>query len=264
MANGKNGLYFKIGLFILIGIALIVGGIVFLASKNLWQKTITMETYFSESVQGLSKGSPVKFLGMDIGEVTDIATVSNIYYDQIKTDIEKSNRYIYVKMAINPRFFNAEYVNNIDKEIKNDIYNGLRVKLALQGLTGNAYLEFAYADVSIHPTISIFWTPENYYIPSIPSTLAYFSENVSYLLRELRKVDFKQLFDSFQNLMDVYDEAGISLSKFLEDTRQQTGDLIPNLTSASRNVQQLTEQVKENPSSVIFGKPPQKLDLNKL
>lgn len=263
MANGKNTNYFLIGTFILTGIFLIIGTIVFLASKNLWQKTVTMETYFTESVQGLSKGSPVKFLGMDIGEVTDIATVDNIYYDQIKNN-KQNNKFIYIKMAISPRFFNAEHVDNLDEEIKNDLYKGLRVKLALQGLTGNAYLEFSYADTSIHPSLTISWVPENYYIPSIPSTLAYFSENVSYILRELRKVNFQQLFNSFEDLMQTYEQTGMSMNKFFENGIEQTNELLPNLTAASKNIQSITEQAKQNPASLIFSKPPEKLDLNKL
>lgn len=264
MANDANTNYFKIGMFILTGIFLIIVAIVSLASKSLWQKTIVMETYFTESVQGLSIGSPVKYLGMDIGEVTDIATVDNIYYDQKIVSSENNNKFIYIKMSISPRFFNADHVANLDQEIKSQLAKGLRIKLALQGLTGNAYLELAYVNPDEHPPLSVSWQPKDYYIPSFPSTLTYFSENASYILRELRKIDFQQVFNSFQELMQTYEQTGISANKLLETGNLHAEDFLTNLAATARNARQITEQAKQNPSSIIFGQPPQKLDLNKL
>ena len=65
--------YFKLGLFV---IGAIISGIVVLlviGSGRWFERKITVETYFNESVQGLDLGSKMKFKGVVIGEVTKIS-----------------------------------------------------------------------------------------------------------------------------------------------------------------------------------------------
>ena len=65
--------YFKLGLFV-IG-ALVAGVVVVLVigSGRWFERKITIETYFNESVQGLDLGSKIKFKGVVIGDVTKIS-----------------------------------------------------------------------------------------------------------------------------------------------------------------------------------------------
>jgi phospholipid/cholesterol/gamma-HCH transport system substrate-binding protein len=55
----KKPSYFKIGLFVIAGIFLIFAAVVVLGSGLLHQEKAYFETYFDESVSGLSVGSPV-------------------------------------------------------------------------------------------------------------------------------------------------------------------------------------------------------------
>jgi hypothetical protein len=59
--------YFRVGLFMFVGIGLIGSCAVILGGQGLFQTPVPFETYFDESVQGLEKGSPVKFRGVSIG-----------------------------------------------------------------------------------------------------------------------------------------------------------------------------------------------------
>ena len=43
-----------------------------LGAGNVFKRTVTIETYFDESVQGLDVGSAVKYRGVQIGRVTRI------------------------------------------------------------------------------------------------------------------------------------------------------------------------------------------------
>lgn len=271
----KETSYFSIGIFILTGIALIIAALIIFGAKTFFQNVIYVETYFDESVQGLSNGSPVKYLGMEVGRVVDIKTVHAVYSLITPEQGQKIGRYIYVKMSISPQLFNIANHNNeetdLQEQIKRDVDQGLRIKLAIQGLTGNAYLELDFVDPKANIPLAIYWTPENYYIPSMPSTLAYFSDSAQYLLGELRKVDFKKMFNTISELagttqvtMENASKTMDSTDKLLANTNHQVVEMMTNLQAVSENIRFLTERLRSNPSAVIFSKQPEKLDLNKL
>ena len=62
--------YFRVGLFVLVGVALIGSCTVILGGRGLFKDPILLETYFDESVQGLEVGSPVKLRGVQLGTVS--------------------------------------------------------------------------------------------------------------------------------------------------------------------------------------------------
>ena len=59
--------YFKIGLFTLAALALLVGAIIAWGAGAFAADRAIVETYMDESVQGLDMGSPVKFRGVNVG-----------------------------------------------------------------------------------------------------------------------------------------------------------------------------------------------------
>ena len=73
--------YFKLGLFIIIGSVLVAAAIVILGVGALFQDKIMMETYLDESAQGLAVGSPVKFRGVQIGNIERLGFAKNKYKD---------------------------------------------------------------------------------------------------------------------------------------------------------------------------------------
>jgi ABC-type transporter Mla subunit MlaD len=270
MTSNQKTNYFAIGMFILVGMFLIIVTIIIFGSKSLLKQAVYVETYFNESVQGLSKGSAVKYLGMDIGQVEDIATVEGIYDGGKNNLLRDGGKYIYVKMAVSPRFFHAPFNMKLEDVVRQDVAKGLRVKLALQGLTGNAYLELDYVNPQTR-VLPISWKPANYYIPSMTSTLAYFSDNVQYLLSELRSIDIKKVVDSFEQLINstnktvsTFDQTATSANQLLQNTNHQMYDVMANFRVISQNIRAVSEHAKAHPAAVLFGKPPKRVDLNRL
>ena len=51
--------HYKLGLFVILGIAAAIAVAVFLGAQSMRKETVTYHTYFNESVQGLDVGSPV-------------------------------------------------------------------------------------------------------------------------------------------------------------------------------------------------------------
>ena len=97
--------YFRLGLFVLVGLALIVAGVVVLGAGALLRPTILAETYFNESVQGLDVGAPVKYLGVEIGKVSWIGFVPAKYQ---MTNVDESVRFgqlVMVEVSLDPTKF---------------------------------------------------------------------------------------------------------------------------------------------------------------
>ncbi|MBN1684343.1 MAG: MCE family protein [Gammaproteobacteria bacterium] len=254
--------YFRIGSFVIIGLVLLVTGILILGSGKLFQKTAYIETYFNESVQGLSLGSPVKYRGLDIGHVKDITFVNEIY--ETKHFDKAYSRYIYVGMEITSSFLIKSTEEGKNQLLNKYIKDGLRIKLAQQGLTGNAYLELNFENPKKSPPLPIDWAPEHFYIPSATSTLTRFSDNVQYILDELKQVPFKKLFSSVDKLTQSSRQAVRKSNLLLNRLSQQLADTVNNLNNMSGNLRELSEQAKHFPSQILFGAPPPKLDPNTL
>ena len=248
--------YFRVGTFVITGIILLVLAILIIGSGMLFKRYVYVETYFGESVQGLVEGSPVKYLGMEIGHVVEINSVDNVYHIKGNDNAQVHRHFIYVKMAINPKFFAYIPKDEIASRLKKDIANGLRFKLAPQGLTGNVYVEMAFLDPKANPVITLHWQPENIYIPSAPSTLAYFSDNVQLLLEKLKKINLQKFFADTQRMINSTNQVMYRTDRLLSHTNSQIIDIVNNLNSTSENFSALSEQAKAFPSNMFFGKPP--------
>jgi paraquat-inducible protein B len=259
----RQHIYFKIGSFVITGIALLVIAILILGSGMLLKQFIYIETYFNESVQGLTTGSPVKYLGMEIGHVVEINTIDNVY--NVSAYASNTHKhYIYVKMAISPKFFNIPKDQEGLTVIAQDINAGLRFKLAPQGLTGNVYIELDYLDPKTNIPLPIYWQPENIYIPSATSTLTYFSDNVQQLFEKLKKVNIKQFFADTQSTINNTNKVMLDVDNLLKSTNTQIIDIADNIDTVTENLNALIEQTKDFPSNTLFGKPPPPIDQSKL
>lgn len=258
--------YYNIGLFVLIGMILIVLGLVTFGSGKLFQRTVKVETYFDESVQGISLGSPVKYRGMQIGDVTKIAFVSEIYKPaQGVTDVRKDSRYIYVLVKITSPFFTELSDSELKTLLGKNVAKGLRFKLTAQGLTGMNYLELNFIDnPNLSPPLAISWQPKYFYIPSSVSTLTQFTESVQEVFNELKEVDFKKLFTNTSRLVLSIHDFSEHADSFVNRINSPLEITVQNLKSMSDNLQSLTERIKNYPAQTFFGSPPPPLDPGRL
>src|SRR4051794_22815455 len=71
-----------IGLFILVGLALGVGGLLLFSSSKLFTRTKDYIVYFNVSLNGLNEGAPLKLRGVTIGTVKRVM----IHYNQADDD----------------------------------------------------------------------------------------------------------------------------------------------------------------------------------
>ena len=215
--------FFKLGLFV-IGAA--VAGVMVLAiigSGRWFERKITIETYFRESVQGLAVGSPLKYRGVTIGAVTAITFTYTRY--QLDLPTNERERWVLVEAQLQPRLFGGRAAAGdlTDPETgKMEVEKGLRLRLAPQGITGTNYLEMDYIDPP-PPTLPVSWEPIHLYIPSAPSTVTAIVNAAQDILEKLHRIDFEATVVRLDRLLDTANDriAGIDTRK-LTDRAEKT------------------------------------------
>lgn len=190
-----RGLYFRIGLLILGGAILLVGLIWFLGGARI-SHGILLESYFKESVQGLEVGAPVKYRGVTLGRVMDIGLVSAEYGDGEPTNLERQTyRLVFVRFIVDPTKLGP--VPDTETAVK----NGLRARVASQGITGLSYIELDFVDPKEYPPLQVPWEPKASYIPSMPSTFFQVQDAAQQLLAKINRIDLERLASQLTGLL---------------------------------------------------------------
>lgn len=255
-----------IGLFLIIGFALCLG----IIGQSIFHK-IHADTkdlavmYFTESLQGLTEGSPVIFQGVEVGKVTRIVLVTN------KDDLN-------FHVAVYARFKETDIISEgslWEKLWKKDkdfdfldimIKEGLRARLASQSyLTGQLRIDL----VMLPDTeVKMFESPKKENIPQIPTVLSTREElargfnalqlhktlerinNVTEVLGKELPILLPALTKSAENLDQTLEKvAGSS-----EDTMSNLNEALHDVSDAAKSLQNLTDYLERHPESLIQGK----------
>jgi len=194
--NENKANYAKIGFFVLAGIALMLLVIGIAGARTFNKKVVLAETYFAESVTGLDTGSPVKYRGVPVGEVKRIGFVYS-EYGRAAAETQNSARQVLVVMALDPERFGLLDAHNPETVLNRLVAQGLRVKLAMSGVTGLAFLELDYFSSDAEPAKppKKDWHPHHPYIPSSTSMMTTLKKAVDDVFVKLSEVDIPALGD---------------------------------------------------------------------
>lgn len=153
-----RGNEWKLGLFIVSAMAIGVACLIWLGASRLQRDSYEAVAFFDETVDGLDPGSPVKYLGVTIGQVKRIGLAPDARHVKVTSEI----------------YVDALRRNDLPTEFPNESTvedTGLRIKLVSSALTGVAFLEGSFVDPSLNPIKPLpFDTPPNTF-PTAPSTL---------------------------------------------------------------------------------------------
>jgi hypothetical protein len=145
-----------------------------------------------------------------------------------------------------------------ERVLRRNIEQGLRMRLAAQGITGMSFIEANYVDPSRHPPREIVWTPRNHYVPSIPSTLTAITSAAERIFQRLEEVDVQKVVEDIDTLVITMTEAVEELntgqlreegSRLITDLGRTSAELrtaihdadVPGLTaSAEQTLEQAT------------------------
>jgi ABC-type transporter Mla subunit MlaD len=234
-----RGTFLRVGLLVLIGITALVALVVFFSGSRI-REGHNFETYFSESVQGLEVGAPVKFRGVTLGQVTDISLVRAAYTGAAA---HQTGTAVLALVIVRFRMDMSKIGERVP--IETTIRNGLRARLASQGISGVSYIELDFQSPELHPPLAIPWEPLDTYIPSVPSTLIQVQDAAQELLQKLNEVDLAGLVTGLNRLIDDLrgDLAHGDVHALLAQTTQSLLDLddavkAANLPAVSAQAQQ--------------------------
>ncbi len=207
--------YFKIGIFVLIAVALITVAIILFGAGLFAQNELYVESYFAESITGLSVGSPLEFRGVRIGHVARIGFVGNQYkLDEESGAQAKYASYVRVVSGVLRAKLPELDDRRIETVLEQMIERGLRVRVTSNILTGQAYLEANYLDPNRFPAEEVPWKPRYPVIPSAPSELTTIKDSIDSILTQLQEIDVKGLVESldrvFASLDTAISEAGLA------------------------------------------------------
>lgn len=219
---------FKIGVFVVAGIAVLLGAVLLFGGSDIFKDEVKLVTLYDESVQGLEKGSQVKFRGVPIGKVTEIAILQNDSKIRIKMQIDPA-------AFIPPSSNNAEIMvssaeeqsNDLKMFIRNQIKKGLQVRMEFAGITGFKYVELNYFNA---PADKLLPAPsglafDEIYIPASPSMLSDALHNISTSLENISKIRFDKISATLEN-------SAVKINEFIDDdTIQDTVANLKNITA---------------------------------
>jgi paraquat-inducible protein B len=180
--SASNTNRWKLGLFVTIGVAVTVGALMWLGVSQLQRKTTPAYFYFKESVSGLTVGSPVEFLGVEVGRVEEIFPAPD-------------RRHIEVRAGVYVDTLEAWGISPSTYEPRHDgqtfVSNDIRGQLVTRALTSVSFIEIDIFDPAKYPvptyTFPIPWET----IPTVPSTIKSFERGLMDALESWPKMAAK-------------------------------------------------------------------------
>jgi len=197
--------HFKLGLFALGGLALLILGIFAFGARGYFQRTSLYETYIAGDVTGLSVGSAVDLRGVRVGKVTRISFSWGEYQ-------ESEPSYIVVEFELRENVVPLPPGETRDGMIQAAVKRGLRARLKGQGITGTSILSIEFVNPDENPAPPIPWTPKHVYIPSAPGQIGELLSSAEKTLHNFEHLDFSGINLLLQNDLrsagKVLDKAG--------------------------------------------------------
>ncbi len=297
MSNNSNPNYFRLGVFVLAAIGVLVAVILIFGSGQLFKKSFMIETYIKQSVTGLDTGAAVRFRGVKVGQVTFIGLSGDIYERDVP--FEKRLQYVVVRMQI----FGDKLT---EEQITDFVHNNLRARVKSMGITGVNYVEFDFSSgPSEYTPLPYSWKPADPVIPSLPNQADEIISGLQKFVSTLNHADFEgtqKKFDSLLvnlNVLMAGDGKGneglvrsvqslnviieriakvtdkdelnilmreltgtiVSLRQTVASIQGDTSATIENLKQTTENLNEFSRIASQSPSSLIWGEPPPKIVL---
>jgi phospholipid/cholesterol/gamma-HCH transport system substrate-binding protein/paraquat-inducible protein B len=227
----KNENYFRLGLFVLVGVALLIALTLIFGAGNFNKKTTIVETYVSGSVTGLEVGAPARYRGVKIGSVYSIALSGPIY--ERKVPIADQKQYVVIRIEILQR--DDQTQEDITNEIENLVEKNLRARVRAAGITGVNYIEFdSLADAESYPELAYDWKPKYPVVPSLPSQADMVIAGVQ---KALKMVDEVHLADTQEKMNLLISNLNLLVAG---DGKDQRG-----LMQSAKDLNQLINQLNK-------------------
>lgn len=226
---------FRLGLFVIAATVLLIGGLTFLGAWSFNRNTVSIETYFEDSIEGLEVGAPVKHRGVTVGRVSQIGFVFQRYNTDSDESLEGAllGRLVFVVMEITIASGDEEAMR---RNLAGTVELGLRARLESSGLLGATFMELAMVDPARNPAFVPGWEPREIFVPSSRSVRAQVSRAIEQVAFQMERADFGQVLSSVEKLAD-------SLADVLGDA--DLGGLGDNATALLQELRDSNARLQE-------------------
>jgi ABC-type transporter Mla subunit MlaD len=267
---------FKLGLFTLCGLAILIAGVLAFGARSYFERTSVFETYIEGDVAGLTVGSEVEFRGVRVGKVTGI----NFSWSEYQ---ETQPNYIVVEFEMRDDVSPLPPSKARIEMLQSAIGRGLRARLKNQGITGTSFLSLENVNPIENPPAQVPWTPRHTYIPAAPSQFGELLASIEKSLRNVQHLDFSNINQLVQGdlksagqVLDKVNQVdfgvlGTNANSLLTESRATVAQLQPALANidfnalnqtlansqrAIRDMDDVLTELKSYPSGFLFGNPP--------
>jgi phospholipid/cholesterol/gamma-HCH transport system substrate-binding protein len=157
---------FKIGLFVMASLTLAIGIVIWLGATRWFQESKTFVAYFSESVQGLETGGPVKFRGVPVGTVDKIRMAPDDHLIEVVMSLRRGFR----------------------------VTPDLGIKMNLLGITGQKYLEINRIQASERQApIKMDFEPPYPVITTYTSDIEFYTNALDIIVQKIKAVELEKI-----------------------------------------------------------------------
>jgi hypothetical protein len=186
----------KLGLFVVVGTMLTLTAAVLFGTCSLRKETVDYTSYFDESVTGLDVGSPVKFRGVTIGNVSAI-------------DVAPDRRHVEVTYQLGVSVLGSlGLAAGHGQRTTLPAPPDLRAQLGSSGITGVKYVSIDFFDIRTNRAPVLPFPVAKNYIPAAPSTMKSLEDSVVRAVDEFPKLaaDLEKMLDHINTILSDVDQ----------------------------------------------------------
>lgn len=234
---------------------------------------------FNESVRGLTRGAPVEFRGIKVGQVEDL---------KLEFHAGTQEMHVPVLIALEPgrlSILGANERTAIDAVLQNLIARGLRAQLKMGSLlTGSLFVDLDFYPQA--PPRSLAQYGKYRQIPAIPTTMGAVVSNLTKFLDRLQKLPLEDISEelklSIPAMREALQRSTALMTRLDKETapqaqatlaqaqatlaaleamlrsdaplQQDLRGALEEFSKASRALRDLADTLERNPEAVIFGK----------
>jgi len=231
----------------------------------------TYEVVFKESVRGLTRGAPVEFRGIPVGEVTDI---------RVQIDLKNLSFSVPVTIHVYPQALGlsaaGQAAATIDPQIHRQridtlVERGFRAQLRSGSLlTGALFVALDFFPDAPHATLD--WSQDPVEIPTQPGQFEAIEANLVDIVKKLDKLPLEAIGADLQKALAQLDQTLASahgtfgnadrtlgnVDKLIEPDSvlgEQLGNTLQEVNGAARGLRLLADYLERHPEALIRGKP---------
>lgn len=255
MAKGNHASFAVIGFTVILGVAAIVGTLIYVGGVGSGKERVYAETYSTKSVSGLSVGSAVNFRGVKVGEVEKISFVGNEY------EVEgKVNGWVYIRLGFDRELLSTELEKGVSPEELLRMMvegTGMCATVTASGITGLSRIELDIR-ANISP-LKLTWTPKTPYIPCAVSLMDSFSDSAVKVMNQINRMDIEAAWSNVSASVEALARSTESVRVVLETRQGDVDKLMGDLRETLGALKDVAAELRANPSALIRERVPREL-----